>query len=378
MKKLWIIGILTLVVVLVAAGSQAALSAPNGLTPIVDNLLTNPGFESGDTSGWTVGGTAAWVVDTDGTAIGDDLGPATVEVRTGTFAFVNKTASTISLGTTLSQTVTVLPDTTYEVGFYSVHSDRIVGLGFEIDVNGTDVPVEDLQSEQGNGAGTDPGDFALRKGTYTTTAGQTTATVTFKLFASGLAKALMSYDDFFFLLDIELYKCGVHLPTILGTNAPDVLLGTPGDDVIVGLGGGDIIHGKGGNDIICAGDGWNVVSGGDGDDWIAGGRHPDTINGGDGWDIIWGGGGWDLIIGGGDPDRIHGGSGDDQIAGGPGDDILFGNGGSDKLLGDDGDDMLFGGNGDDDLQCGPGSDAARGNRGTDSADPDCELTASVP
>ena len=51
MKKLWIIGMLTLVLALVAAGSQAALSAPSVLVPVVDNLLTNPGFEDGNTSG---------------------------------------------------------------------------------------------------------------------------------------------------------------------------------------------------------------------------------------------------------------------------------------------------------------------------------------
>ena len=131
MKKLWIIGMLTLVLALVAAGSQAALSAPSTVTPGGNNLLTNPGFEAGDASGWTVTGDAASGVATDGTPIPDFFGPptATVEVRSGQYAFHNLTAGTAfpPVGSTLTQTAAVLPNTSYEVGFYDVHPFRAVG-----------------------------------------------------------------------------------------------------------------------------------------------------------------------------------------------------------------------------------------------------------
>ncbi len=50
-------------------------------------------------------------------------------------------------------------------------------------------------------------------------------------------------------------------PTIIGTDAEDVLVGTAGNDVIHGLGGDDVIDGGGGNDTICGGEGRDTVNG---------------------------------------------------------------------------------------------------------------------
>ena len=62
------------------------------------------------------------------------------------------------------------------------------------------------------------------------------------------------------------------LPTVVGTEGPDVLRGTDGPDVILGLGGDDRIFGLGGDDVICGGLGADQVDGGPGNDSIAGDR----------------------------------------------------------------------------------------------------------
>ena len=73
--------------------------------------------------------------------------------------------------------------------------------------------------------------------------------------------------------------CNGLVPTIVGTDGPDVLQGTFQHDVIVGLGGNDVIRGASGSDTIC---------GGDGDDELHGESQADTIFGGAGNDIITG------------------------------------------------------------------------------------------
>jgi uncharacterized protein len=82
-------------------------------------------------------------------------------------------------------------------------------------------------------------------------------------------------------------------PTIVGTEAADVLTGTDGRDVIAGLGGDDVIRGGTAEDVICGGLGDDVISGGNGDDVVLGGFGDDDLNGDNGADALIGGPGED-------------------------------------------------------------------------------------
>jgi uncharacterized protein len=98
------------------------------------------------------------------------------------------------------------------------------------------------------------------------------------------------------LLGLDLDNlCQGRVPTIVGTEGPDVLTGTNGPDVIVGLGGNDVIRGGNGQDVICGGLGDDTIAGDNGDD---------------------------VLLGGFGNDRISGGNGNDRLVGGPGNDIL--------------------------------------------------------
>src|SRR5262245_2778866 len=91
--------------------------------------------------------------------------------------------------------------------------------------------------------------------------------------------------------------CDGRVPTILGTDGPDVIKGTPGRDVIAGLGGDDQIGG-GQNDIICGGDGNDRLNGGSGNDTLFGeGGDNDFLDGGPGNDMMDAGGSrFDAIV----------------------------------------------------------------------------------
>jgi hypothetical protein len=93
---------------LALAGTGAALAVPM-------NLLTNPGFETGNFTGWTVGGTTPVSgVGTDGQAValvgcGGCFLPASVNVRSGNNAAFYQGRGDPSLVITLSQTIAVNP-----------------------------------------------------------------------------------------------------------------------------------------------------------------------------------------------------------------------------------------------------------------------------
>jgi len=104
------------------------------------NLLVNPGFETGDFTGWTVGGTSPqFGVATDKTAIPPDgvLGPsqqpAFQNVRSGSFA-VNALVQDYPLPVkriSLAQTVAVVPNRLYVVGFW-LGTDVPAGAGLVV------------------------------------------------------------------------------------------------------------------------------------------------------------------------------------------------------------------------------------------------------
>ena len=84
--------------------------------------------------GW---GAATSGVATDGTPVNDGMTGATVEVRTGLNVLYNVTATGgPARGTTLTQTVTLTPGTTYNVGFFYVRAMGRIGDSYTIIVDG--------------------------------------------------------------------------------------------------------------------------------------------------------------------------------------------------------------------------------------------------
>jgi len=119
-----------------------------------------------------------------------------------------------------------------------------------------------------------------------------------KVSSDGLTITDFSTDpDLAFPHDIvvEPARCGGEFPTVVGTDARDVLRGSRFADVISTLGGNDVVRGLAGKDILC---------------------------GGKGRDRLLGGGANDRLIGGAGRDRLIGGKGRrDKLRGGPGRDV---------------------------------------------------------
>src|SRR5215467_4618220 len=172
------------------------------------NALVNPGFETGDFTGWAIGGTStSFGVATKGTVIpGTDppFTPAFVTVRSGDFAaFTNVTNPVLApkLIFTLSQVIAVLPNSIYSAGFYLANqSSSRMGVGTgdnetQIFVNGTGI-LQPAGVVNINGDGT----FQLFSGSFFT--GPTNAaTITFQIDGSGTSRAGVSLDDFFVNFD---------------------------------------------------------------------------------------------------------------------------------------------------------------------------------
>jgi hypothetical protein len=113
------------------------------------NLPANPGFESGDFTGWTIGGPAANGVAAYGTAVGAFF-PGNVNVLSGSYAaygVVLGYCCTTPQPITLMQTVSAAPNQTLDIGFIASNwSASAVGAGtgaaanlVGIYVNGTQI-----------------------------------------------------------------------------------------------------------------------------------------------------------------------------------------------------------------------------------------------
>jgi Ca2+-binding RTX toxin-like protein len=168
-----------------------------------------------------------------------------------------------------------------------------------------------------------------------------------------------------------------------GGTSGDVLLGQAGDDQLSGQGGRDELDGGPGVDLLHGGLDNDLVAGGDGDDQLFGDAGADALHGdgdddqlygGPGPDQLDGDAGHDLLHGDGENDVLRGGTGDDLLYGDPGNDLLFGQTGDDILhgganddilFGDVGDDQLFGDTGNDNLNGGDGADELHGGQGND-------------
>jgi sugar lactone lactonase YvrE len=129
----------------------------------------------------------------------------------------------------------------------------------------------------------------------------TTEDVIRKFGPTGGPGAVFSSDpDFVFAFEIvvEPQLCGGRLPTVAGTDAPEVLTGTPFPDVIDGQGGADQISGLGAKDVLCGGGGKDRILGGPGNDQLLGQGGKDK-----------------LIAGKGRRDSCNGGKGKDRVRG---------------------------------------------------------------
>jgi Ca2+-binding RTX toxin-like protein len=139
-----------------------------------------------------------------------------------------------------------------------------------------------------------------------------------------VANAFDSVVDSYALFD-ALGGCLGLACTIQGNSSDNFLIGTDGDDVICGGKGNDVILGAQGDDVICGGPG------------------NDTLIGNEGYDIIEGEDGDDFLEGDNDVDVLQGGNGNDIIEGDQGNDFLFGGSGQDSLAGAGGKNLLNGG-----------------------------------
>ena len=167
------------------------------------NLLTNPGFETGDFTGWTVSATTpAYGVGTDGQLIPTAdtyaaLGQMLVSVNTGTYAAWAVTCNPALALTstcdptgdsadslTLGQTVNLVAGTTYDIGFWT--NSYPFGDSSAIDVNGTPIAITSAPSGLG---------YQFEGGTFTASS-TGPADVSFFLEYSGSADAGISFDDF--------------------------------------------------------------------------------------------------------------------------------------------------------------------------------------
>ena len=170
------------------------------------NLLINPGFETGDFTGWRVSGNAEAGVALDGTPIpGTLLSEDQVNVRSGSYAAWAKVDYAAPI-LELSQVVPVVPNSWYELSFhFTVGSQGEMpgGPGYA-SVNG-DVPLYVLDPAYHLNYGFRPLDYNFYQSFYAVPPGVFQAEVIFHLYGNEISifgdkpgLAGYSYDDFVF------------------------------------------------------------------------------------------------------------------------------------------------------------------------------------
>lgn len=108
--------------------------------------LVNAGFETGDFTGWTVGGpNGASGVDVDGTLVPEgEFRPAFVNVRSGSYAAFGATAAANSEYLSLSQTVNLAAGD-HVAGFWMGHDDSsMIGIDFAIALGSLAIYVDNV------------------------------------------------------------------------------------------------------------------------------------------------------------------------------------------------------------------------------------------
>jgi hypothetical protein len=185
-------------VVLLASLTPALANA----VPI--NLLTNAGFETGDFTGWTVGGTSVQsAVDTDGTVIpGTEpfFGTTFQNVRSGTYGANALVRGSPGEQVFFEQAVSVIAGNTYDVGYFAgvdSPSFQVASYGFGPTSILVDGGALALTGPTDITSGSTPGDFVHVFGNYL--AGSTgLVTVSYRIAGSGTGRAGFSFDDIHF------------------------------------------------------------------------------------------------------------------------------------------------------------------------------------
>lgn len=182
-------------------------AVPSQVYAVWVNLLTNPGFETGDFTGWIVGGNSIQVgVATDGTPIPNaepPFPPNFQNVHSGQFAgnaLVQDGIDPVER-IILSQTVSVLRNQNVNTGFW-LGNDSQSEFGMNIDDAHTQIFIDGvglLPNTFLNGGirGSSPADFMLFSGSFNTGA-RDSITVAFAINGSGTSRVGLSFDDLFF------------------------------------------------------------------------------------------------------------------------------------------------------------------------------------
>jgi hypothetical protein len=192
--------VVTVMIVLVSTTKASA-------DPI--NLLVNPGFETGDFSGWIVGGTSSQIgVARDGVAIANAdalFQPNFQNVRSGLFAgnaLVHTSTPDFKSDVeriTLKQTIAVEPGQKINAGFW-LGNDSASGANIQIFESLTQIFVDGGELLPFFSFGLDPGsgprDFVFLGSSFNTKA-RTTVDIEFAITASNFSRLGVSFDDFF-------------------------------------------------------------------------------------------------------------------------------------------------------------------------------------
>jgi hypothetical protein len=168
------------------------------------NYLSNPGFETGDLTGWTVSGpNGGYGVLTDGASIPGAQAsflPAYQNVRSGSFGAYAVTAYNSDEYVSFSQTLN-LPAGAYTASFY-MGNDEHSGFGIPkpiesgrlgIWVDGVLLPFKSSYASNFP-TGDDPADFVLFDADFVSAGGSTL--IDFSISGGGNARAGISVDDF--------------------------------------------------------------------------------------------------------------------------------------------------------------------------------------
>jgi hypothetical protein len=180
------------------------------LVPTHANLLSNPGFETGNFTGWTVGGTNGGSgVELNGTVIPGTnpiFGTTTEIAHSGDYAAFGVTAGATGEFLALSQTLNLAPGN-YDLGYFMGNDSSsefgVGGTPIGITVNGTPLNIvfnPPLQNGINFPITTTAAEMVEVTSNFSSTGGSTT--IQFDISGSGTGRAGISVDDFFVVASV--------------------------------------------------------------------------------------------------------------------------------------------------------------------------------